>query len=223
MNATVNETLNTTINETMLRSTDVALVTQSFVALIFVRLWELIIGPFMHPEMFWIILPLIFTLVVMEFYFDRHQDEELGWAAAVANSLVLIIVALDLLKHSFHYAPPWTVFKEIVLAALTDATLPLAPQVLLLIMFLGVLGVVITIINYYHLMPRKLAFIMSNHPPINFLAYFAIVIVYSTGTEHEIPFDLPTLIAGAILFVLILAVVFSIKLLFRRLTGTRNY
>jgi len=60
-----------------------------------------------------------------------------------------------------------------------------------------IVGLAITIINYYHLLPRKLAFEMSSHPPVNFLAYFAIAIVYSAGTETEIPLDIPTLIAGA--------------------------
>jgi hypothetical protein len=35
--------------------------------------------------------------------------------------------------------------------------------------------------------------------------------VYSAGTPSEIPLDIPTLIAGAILFFLILVVVFLIR------------
>lgn len=182
-----------------------------FVSLVFDRLWDLVTAPYHHPEMLWIIIPLAFTFIVMEFYFSRHRDEELGWGAAVANSLILIIVAIDLLKHSFHYAPPWTVLKEILLAAFGDVHLELAPQVVLLILFLGALGLAITIINYFHLLPRKVAFELSGHPPINFLAYFAIAIVYSTSGTHEIPFDIATLIAGALLFIIIIMIVFGLR------------
>lgn len=221
LNASVNATSNATslLNETIMKAADAAVTMQSFLPLVFVRLWELLSAPFRHQEMLWIIFPLFFTLIVMEFYYDRHDDEELGWGAALANSLILIIVSIDLLKHSFHYATPFVVLKEIVLAAFTDANLPLAPQVLILILFLGALGLTITIINYYHLLPRKMAFIISGHPPINFLAYFAIAIVYSTGTSHEIPFDIATLAAGFLLFIVILVIVFSIKKFVQRILG----
>lgn len=221
LNASMNATSNTTsiLNDTLSKATDAAVTLQTFLPLVLLRFWDLIAAPFRHQEMLWIIFPLFFTLIVMEFYYDRHDDEELGWGAALANSLILIIVSIDLLKHSFHYATPWVVLKEIVLAFFTDATLPLAPQVLILILFLGALGLSITIINYYHLMPRRMAFIISGHPPINFLAYFAIAIVYSTGTAHEIPLDLATLAAGAILFIFILIIVFTFKRTVRRILG----
>jgi hypothetical protein len=225
----VNETLNATVNATVANTTGIVAkagaavgTAQSFVPLVFIRLWELIAAPFRHGEMLWIIFPLFFTLIVMEFYYDRHDDEEIGWGAALANSLVLIFVAIDLIKVSFGNQTPWAVLKEVVLYVFTDATLEIAPQVLLLIIFLGALGLAVTIINYFHLLPRKVAFIVSGHPPINFLAYFAIAIVYSTHTSHPIPFDLATLIAGALLFVLILLGVFSIKRLVRRLSGDND-
>ncbi len=192
-------------------ASDIAITASSFLPLVFSRLWDLLSAPFIRTEMLWIIFPLALTFLVLEFYFDRHGDEELGWAAAVANALILLIVALDLIKHSFHYATPWVVLKEIVLAIFTDAALPIPTQNLVLIIFLGCLGVGITVINYYHLLPRKLAFEMSGHPPVNFLAYFAIAIVYTAGTAHEIPLDMATLVAGALLFFLIILLVFLIK------------
>lgn len=196
--------------------TDVLTTSKDLVPLILGRLWDLAAAPFRHQEMLWIIFPLLLTLLVLEFYFDRHGDEELGWAAAVANSLILFIVAIDLVKHSFHQQSPIEVAKIVFLAVFTKEQLPLAPEVLILILFLGVLGVLVTVVNYYHLLPRKLAFEVSGHPPINFLAYFAIVIVYSAGTEHPIPFDIATLVAGVLLYVLLLGIVFGMKLLWRR-------
>jgi hypothetical protein len=218
-NLSLNASLNAT-NATLLdKASDVASVAQSFLPLVLSRMWDLVAAPFRNQEMLWIIFPLLLTFIVLEFYFDRHGDEELGWAAAVANSLILLIVALDLLKHGFHQATPWAVLREIALAIFTDSTLPLEPQVLLLILFVGALGVAITLINYYHLLPRKLAFEVSGHPPMNYLAYFAIVIVYSTGTTHEIPLDLATLIAGALLYVMLLVLFFFARRFVRNAFG----
>jgi hypothetical protein len=210
------------LNTTLSKAASAASAAQSFVPLVLLRLWELIAAPFRHAEMLWIILPLFFTLFVMEFYYDRHDDEEMGWGAALANSLVLIFVTIDLIKRSFADATPWSVLRTITLSVFTDAQLPLEPQVLILILFVGALGLAITAINYFHLLPRKLAFILSHHASSNYLAYFAIAIVYSTATPNPIPFDLAALIAGAILFILLLLLVFGIKKLFRRITGTRG-
>jgi len=217
-----NEIINTTLAKVSEKASDAAAVAHSFLPLIFIRLWDLVAAPFRNPQMLWIIFPLFFTFIVMEFYFERHGDEELGWGAAVANSLILIIVSIDLIRHSFHQAAPWEVLREIALAIFGDQELPVAPVVLILVLFLGALGLAITLINYFHLLPRKLAFELSGHPPINFLAYFSIAIVYSVGTEHEIPLDIPALIAGVILFLLLLLAVFGLRRLFGRFLGGRG-
>lgn len=239
LNETVNQTVNTSsnlsnssiinteaLNATLAKVTEkageAAAVAHGFLPLIFIRLWDLVAAPFRHAEMLWIIFPLFFSLIVLELYFDRHGDEEIGWAAALANSLVLIFVAIDLVKRSFENATPWSVLKTIGLSIFGDGTLPITPQVLILILFLGAFGIVVTIVNYFHLLPKKLAYILSHHAPINYLAYFAIAIVYSDKTASPIPFDIPTLIAAALLFVLLLLIVFSVKRFFRRWSGSAN-
>lgn len=208
MNVSLNESLNVTLTD---RAIDAASFAADFLPIVLFRMWDLVAAPFRHQEMLWIIFHLALTLFVLEFYFDRHGDEELGWAAAVANSLVLFIVAVDLIKHAFHNATPWEVLRVVALAIFTEQTLPLEPQVLILVIFVGALGVAITLINYYHLLPRKLAFEMSGHPPVNFLAYLAIVIVYTSGTSDAIPLDIPTLAAAALLYVLLLLAFFYVR------------
>lgn len=204
------------------RAGDVVSVGRDFMPLVLQRLWDLIAAPFRHQEMLWIIFPLLLTLIVLEFYFDRHGDEELGWAAAVANSLVLFIVAIDLVKHSFPGDTPWQVLSQVVLAVFTSAELSLEPQVLILILFVGTLGVIVTLINYYHLLPRKLAFEVSGHPPVNYLAYLAIVIVYTSHTGHAVPLDIPTLVAAALLYVFLLLVFFYVRKMYRRVRHGRG-
>lgn len=206
-----NETLDATNATLVDRAVETVTGARDFLPLVFVRMWDLISAPFHHPQMLWIISPLLITFIVLEFYFDRHGDEELGWAAAVANSLILFIVAIDLLRHSFPGATPVGVFMQVGRATFTEAELPLEPQVFILILFLGALGIGITIINYYHLLPRRIAFEVSGHPPVNFLAYFAIAIVYSSHGGHPLPLDLATLVAGALLYVVLLILFFLAK------------
>lgn len=197
--------------------------TFTFLLAVLASLWDLVAAPFRHGEMLWIVLPLIFSLVVMEFYFERHWDEELGWAAAVANSLILIFVAIDLIKTAFGAVTPWHFLRMVLLAALGEGSIPISPQVLILILFVGFLGVSFTLVNYLHLLPKKIAFSVSGHPPINYLAYFAIAIVYSQETGRPIPFDLATFVAGGLLFILLLVLVFIVKKAFPTLFSLKQY
>ncbi len=228
VNGTINQTVNSTLSLTDF--VDVGFswwdIFREMLPLLFTRMWELIVSPFRYQDMMWVLFPLVLTLIVLEFYFDRHGDEKLGWAAAVANSLILFIVAVDLLRHSFPGNTPWDVLKEAIVAAFTDSVLPIPSDVFLMILFVGLLGVVITLVNYYHLLPASLAFEVSGHPPVNFITYLAVVIVYTSGKEHAVPLDGVTLGAGALLFVILLFLFFmfkrSIKKFFEGHSKTRN-
>lgn len=168
------------------------------------RFWDLVSAPFYHPHMQWIIIPLILTFLATEFYFFRHTDEELSWNAALVNSMVLIFIAIDLTKTAFHEKPPLQV-AQLFAASLTSGE---SIGMFLVIIFIGGLGLALATINYFHLLPRRLAFILSSHPPINFIAYFAIVIVYSHIDGNPIPLDKHTVIAGTLLFTLIVLVLY---------------
>ena len=39
---------------------------------------------------------------IVAFYFGKYHEEELGWNTAVGNSLVLLFVAMDLLRHIYN-------------------------------------------------------------------------------------------------------------------------
>jgi len=200
-NATVEAISNSSVTDTAVSSISSW---WGYVPLALSRAWDLVLAPFQQQEMLWILFPLALTFLVLEFYFGRHGDEELGWAAAVANSLILFIIAIDLVRHSFNYESPFVVLKSVWAALFSGGSLPIAPEVLIMMLLLGALGVVVTLVNYYHLLPRKIAFEVSGHPPVNFVAFLAIVIVYTAGTEHAIPLDIITLIGGAILYIVIL-------------------
>jgi hypothetical protein len=203
---------NISINTTQItqRATETMSDWSTFLPLVLVRVWDILLAPFRYQDMLWIIFHLLVTLFVVEFYFMRHTDEELGWAAAVANSLVLFIIAIDLIRHTFHDTP-FGVLKTISWWLFAGGSLPISGQMLLLILILLAFAIGLTLVNFYHLLPKKMAFEISGHPPINFLAFFAIVIVYTEGTPHEVPLDIPAIVAGIIVYVMLLGVVFFTK------------
>jgi hypothetical protein len=171
------------------------------------RFWDLVSAPFYHSHMQWIIIPLILTFLLTEFYFFRHTDEELGWNAALINSMVLVFVAIDLTKTVFDEAPPLEVARLFGTALTTGEHI----SMFLVIIFIGGLGLGLAVINYFHLLPRKIAYMLSSHPPINFIAYFAIVQVYSRKAGHPVPLDTYTVIAATLLFTILVAIIFALQ------------
>lgn len=112
--------------------------------------------------MIWILAPLLVSLLLMELYFDRYKNEELGWNTALGNSLVLIFVSLDLLRFLYTHSmlEYVTLYSALVIAVV-------------------LLGVVLTVMTYFHVLPKKAAFGLSSRLPINIIAYLAVVIIYA--------------------------------------------
>ena len=52
------------------------------------------------------------------------------------------------------------------------------------------LGTLLTLLNFFHLLPKNFAFSLSSKLPISILSIFAVVLIYS-----ELPFDYITLLA----------------------------
>jgi hypothetical protein len=184
------------------------------IGLTFSRFWDLISAPFAHSHMQWIIFPLLLTFILTEFYFFRHTDEELGWNAALVNSLVLVFIAIDLTKTVFENKTPLEVLSLFGQSLTTGEYF----SMFLVITFIGGLGFALAIINYFHLLPRKFAYLLSSHPPINFIAYFAIVQVYSEKAGDPVPLDMYTVIAATLLFTLVALAIFAVQ----RMIGTKD-
>ncbi len=129
--------------------------------LILLKVWDLIKAPVDFPGMLWIALPLILAMVLMELYFGRYKKEELGWNSAFANSMVLFFVGFDLIRHLYGTGEIGFNLRFIV--------------VLILIF----LGTTLTWLDFFHLLPKELAFILSAKFPTTISSYIAIVLVYS--------------------------------------------
>ena len=134
--------------------------------MVFVELYqrfiEITLAPVHVKEMMWILAPLLISLLLMEFYFDRYKREELGWNTAFGNSLILIFVSLDLLRFLYTHGMLYYVTLENAL-----------------VIAVVLLGLTLTTMTYFHILPKKAAFGLSSRLPINIVAYLAVVIIYA--------------------------------------------
>lgn len=144
------------------------------------RSLEIITAPKNNSEALWLLVPLLITVFLMEFYFGRYTKEELGWNTAYGNAMVLVFIAASLLKY------------------INDNGLWLYTNKIIVVGALIFLGVFLTIIDYFHLVPEKLAFRISSKLPINFLAYVSIILVYT-----NIPLDALTALSFICLLVIL--------------------
>jgi hypothetical protein len=195
----MNETLlNATTNAT--QTVDVATATQLFFTVLipelFNRFFLFVSAPFVYPEMWWLLIHLVLTFTLFEFYFERHIDEDLGWSAALANSIVAIFISMELLRALYHHeGTPLSVMMNVINDYLTTSWFADEMIILTLVLLLGVLGVITAVFNYFHFLPRKIAFLISGHGTINLLAYSLIVIVFRYSYDNPVPIDGLTLFA----------------------------
>ena len=156
--------------------------------LIWYRMLELVQAPVNNPDMMWIVTPLVIALFAMQFYFGRYGKEELGWNSAVANSLILIFVSLDLFRFVYNYSAPSS-----------SINLLLYPIKTLIAFIIIMEGICLFFADFLHFLPRKLAFLVSSSLPVNLQAYIGLALVYT-----DIALDKYTLFAAILLFVILL-------------------
>ncbi|MFT4250649.1 MAG: hypothetical protein ACMXYD_04785 [Candidatus Woesearchaeota archaeon] len=164
--------------------------------------------PFIYPEMWWLLIHLILTFVLFEFYFERHENEDLGWTAALANSVVMMFISMELLRVIYgHTDGPIAVLIQIVKDYFSLGFFSEQMVLVTLILILGIGGIATALINYYHLLPRKLAFMVSGHKTVNLLAYFVMVVTFRRYNGEEFIIDGITITAlllfGATMWLLI--------------------
>ena len=137
----------------------------------------------------WVLTPLFFTAIFMELYFARYKFEDMGWNSAYGNVLVLIFVAIDLFRY-LH------IHNELTF---------LTPRNILVIT-LTLLGIALTVSNFLHAWSKSLAYGISGHLPINFLAFIAVMLVYS-----GLPVDFITLVSSLGILIIFIVLILLIK------------
>ena len=148
---------------------------------IYSRFMEIIFAPVRNTEMMWILVPVIASLLLMELYFKRYADEGLGWDTAFGNSLVLIFVSIDL----FRFLHGSGMLEYV---ALENA----------LVIAVALLGLMLTLTSFFHILPKQMVFGFSSRLPVNVIACLAVIIIYS-----GISIDVYTAIVSVIFTVLV--------------------
>ena len=205
MNETVNTMVNATVNATASPvATASQYLTTVFIPTLLDRLARLFAAPFEHPQMIYIITPMLITLVLMEFYFGRYDKEELGWNTAVGHALVLIFVSVDLIKTIYPNMAPLSLLSKAWFNITNFSTQSGEALSTLITAAIFTLGILLLISDFFHWLPKKLAFFLSGTLQINLVAYLGIVIVYThnTGT-NPMPLDWYTLLAAFLVFIVL--------------------
>lgn len=162
--------------------------------LMLARAKAILLAPVENTEMLWMVIPLLITLVIMETYFGRYVNDELGWNTAVGNALVLLFVSMDLLRTLVRQLPPPHTVQT-VLPHFHEGKFIIA-------LLVGLGGVYLLLTDFFRILPKQIAFNLSSAFPINYTGYLALVLTYS-----NIPLGWHTW-AGALLLFGVLAMAF---------------
>ena len=164
----------------------------------FNRSIDILHAPVENYNMLWMLVPLLATAILLEVYFGRYKEEELGWNTAFGNALLLVFVSTDLFRHT--YEPLGLSVKDAILSGNIKIYIAVA---------IFVFGLVMLFIDFFHVLPKKYAYAVSSPVYINILGLLGIIIVYS----NNIPLDWTTFAACMMLLVIFTLITFMIYLL----------
>ncbi len=148
--------------------------------------WQILLQPWQHPQTLWMILPLVLILILIHLYFGRYRSESLGWNSALGNSISLLWILVILFRFLFENYPASEIFgsevKKFTLMIL------LSLWVLLLLIF-----------NFFHIVPKRFAFLISSADSTYVLAYIIISLIVL-----NFPLNLDVLLAVLFLFIVLI-------------------
>lgn len=164
----------------------------SYASNVWQRFLEIVYSPFNFANMLWILVPMLAILLLIEFYFGVYVEEDLGWNTAFANTLVLLFVGLDLGRHLYESG---LLFLDKTKTVIVIAVL--------------IESILLAFLDFFHLFPERLAFKMSSHLPINFVAISAIILVYTNIKADFI--TISAIVLLAIFMALIIGLIHSLE------------
>ena len=115
---------------------------------------EFVLAPMRYPDILPTVLPIIVGAVVIELYFGKHTNEELGWNTSVGNAIVWVTTGL-------------------VMYLTTD----LGTQEKYATIGLIALGLGTSYLNFYHKWSATIAFLASSSGIVYTLTYIFVVFV----------------------------------------------
>jgi uncharacterized membrane protein len=134
---------------------------------------DFIRAPMENPDMLPSVLPLIMGAVIMELYFGKHKKESLGWNTSVGNAVIWMATGISLLMSE----------------TLTQ------PELYATYALIG-LGGFVTFMDFFHIWPSTVAFVVSSSGLVYTLAYTLVLVIKTSS-----PMTRETLAAAAIFFV----------------------
>ena len=137
------------------------------------KVMEFIYAPMNNPDLLTAVTPLILGGFVMDLYFGKHKKESLGWNTSVGNAVLWVATGISMLmSHDLAQPELYAVY--------------------------GLIGIgsVITFMDFFHIWPSTVAFLISSSAVVYTLAYTLVVIIKAgMGTGRN------TLIAAGIFLV----------------------
>lgn len=130
--------------------------------------------PIENQQMLPTLLPLIAGGAIMEFYFGKHKQESLGWNTSVANAAIWMTTGVTML--------------------ITETGLS-KPEMYAVYALIG-LGAFVTFMDFFHIWPSTVAFIVSSSAMVYTLAYTLVVVIKS-----NFPMTQTTIKSAAVFFV----------------------
>lgn len=136
--------------------------------------YRILKAPLHNPEMIPTLLPLVLGGVILELYFGKYTEENLGWNSSVSNSVIWISTGITL----------------VLTAELTTVWAKGVSY------FLIVLGLFTGYMNFFHKWSSTVAFIASSSGVVYSIAYVSVVMIKS-----DIPLNQKTLQSAAIVLI----------------------
>ena len=157
-------------------------------------------------DMLWILIPMIAALFLMELYFGRYKEEELGWNTAVSNALVLFFVGMNLC-----YFLSTNNLLVGITAKIAPEMFSLALKKSFIAYFIIIESIFLLLLNFCHLSAKRFAFGISSGMILNFIGIMAIILVQSPS--RILLNEWITLPAIVVIFIVVLLFFLSIKAL----------
>lgn len=131
------------------------------------------LAPVRHPEIVPTVLPIVAGAIVIELYFGKHKNEELGWNTSVGNAVIWITTGVTL-----YMTETLTTPEMYATGALIG------------------LGLLVGYMDFFHKWSSTTAFMISSSGVVYTLAYILVIIV-----KTDLPMDQSTMEGAAVFFI----------------------
>lgn len=122
---------------------------------------EIIRAPFKDISVWWVLAPVFILWIILEVYFAKHKNENLGWNTALGNGISLAWITVTLMKFLFE-------------DKMENFTWPKFALVFTIMCY----GFFIAYISFKHKFDKKTTFLLASPSPIYFLSSIAILWSY---------------------------------------------